>query len=73
MKGEIKALEDAGRIDSPAIRRRIPLGDMGRPEDIADAVLFVASGDASYVNGSILYVDGGWTSFGNAGDASAQE
>ena len=69
----VKALEDAGRIDSPAIRRRIPLGDMGRPEDIADAVLFVASGDASYVNGSILYVDGGWTSFGNAGDASAQE
>lgn len=69
----VKALEDAGRIDSPAIRRRIPLGDMGRPEDIADAVLFVASDDASYVNGSILYVDGGWTSFGNAGAASEQD
>ncbi|WP_245408430.1 SDR family oxidoreductase [Zhengella mangrovi] len=68
----VKALEDAGRIDSPAIRRRIPLGDMGRPADIASAALFLSSPDASYVNGSILYVDGGWTSFGNAGDASAQ-
>jgi NAD(P)-dependent dehydrogenase (short-subunit alcohol dehydrogenase family) len=43
---------------------------MGRPSDIADAAWFLASADASYINGSILYVDGGWTSFGNAGDAS---
>lgn len=63
-------LEDANRIDSAAIRRRIPMGDMGRPEDIANAVFFVSSPAASYINGSILYVDGGWTSFGNAGDAS---
>lgn len=69
----VRALEEAERIDSRAIRRRIPMGDMGRPEDIADAVLFLASQDASYVNGAILYVDGGWTSFGNAGDASAVE
>lgn len=63
-------LEQNNRIDSGAIRRRIPLGDMGRPDDIANAVFFAASPAASYVNGSILYVDGGWTSFGNAGDAS---
>jgi len=63
-------LETAGRIDSLAIRRRIPMGKMGRPSDIADAAWFLASADASYINGSILYVDGGWTSFGNAGDAS---
>jgi NAD(P)-dependent dehydrogenase (short-subunit alcohol dehydrogenase family) len=37
------------------------MGEMGRPADIADATLFMASPDASYVNGSILYVDGGWT------------
>ena len=43
---------------------------MGRPEDIADAALFLSSPAASYVNGAILYVDGGWTSFGNAGPAS---
>ncbi len=66
----VAALESAGRIDPQGIGRRIPMGEMGRPEDIADATLFMASPDASYVNGSILYVDGGWTAFGNAGFAS---
>ena len=46
------------------------MGDLGRPEDIADAIFFLASPDASYVSGTTLYVDGGWTSFGNAGFAS---
>jgi NAD(P)-dependent dehydrogenase (short-subunit alcohol dehydrogenase family) len=46
------------------------MGDMGRPDDIAEAAFFLASSEASYINGSILYVDGGWTSFGNAGHAS---
>jgi NAD(P)-dependent dehydrogenase (short-subunit alcohol dehydrogenase family) len=69
----VAALEREGRIDTMAIRRRIPMGDMGRPDDIADAVIFLASGGASYINGSILYVDGGWTSFGNAGIASQLE
>jgi NAD(P)-dependent dehydrogenase (short-subunit alcohol dehydrogenase family) len=66
----VAALEQSGRVDSNAIRRRIPMGDLGRPEDIADATLFLASDRASYISGSILYVDGGWTSFGNAGFAS---
>lgn len=64
-------LEARGRIDAAAIRRRIPMGDLGRPEDIAEAVWFAASDRASYVSGAVLYVDGGWTSFGNAGDASS--
>lgn len=66
----VAALEQSGRIDSKAIRRRIPLGDMGKPEDIADAAFFLASSQATYVNGATLYVDGGWTSFGDAGFAS---
>jgi NAD(P)-dependent dehydrogenase (short-subunit alcohol dehydrogenase family) len=66
----VAALEQSGKVDIDAIRKRIPLGDMGRPEDIAEAALFLASPAASYINGGILYVDGGWTSFGNAGQAS---
>ena len=46
------------------------MGELGRPEDIADAVNSLASADASYINGSILYVDGSWTSYGSAGPAS---
>ncbi|WP_425374404.1 SDR family oxidoreductase [Mesorhizobium kowhaii] len=42
------------------------MGRLGQPEDVADAVFFLASSDASYVNGSILCVDGGWTLFSDA-------
>ncbi|MBA1143859.1 MULTISPECIES: SDR family oxidoreductase [Mesorhizobium] len=64
----IDQLARAGRIDLNLIARRIPMGRMGRPEEVADAVFFLASSDASYISGSTLYVDGGWTSFGDAGD-----
>ena len=39
----------------------IPRGAMGRPEEIASAALFLASGDSNYVNGMELIVDGGTT------------
>jgi NAD(P)-dependent dehydrogenase (short-subunit alcohol dehydrogenase family) len=41
--------------------RVIPIGDIGEPEDIADAVLFLASESARYVTGHVLSVDGGMT------------
>jgi NAD(P)-dependent dehydrogenase (short-subunit alcohol dehydrogenase family) len=37
----------------------IPLGRLGVPEDIAGPALFLASKDADFVNGSMLFVDGG--------------
>jgi 3-oxoacyl-[acyl-carrier protein] reductase len=41
------------------IRSKIPLGRTGTPEDIANAVTFLASAEASYVTGQVLCVDGG--------------
>jgi 3-oxoacyl-[acyl-carrier protein] reductase len=40
---------------------RIPLGRVGRPEDVAQAVLYLASDHAAYVTGTILHVHGGLT------------
>lgn len=40
---------------------KIPLGRFGRPEDVADAVVFLASDRAAYITGQVLAVDGGMT------------
>ena len=45
---------------SKSILSRIPAGRWGEPEDFKGAVVYLASGAANYVNGTILTVDGGW-------------
>jgi NAD(P)-dependent dehydrogenase (short-subunit alcohol dehydrogenase family) len=41
------------------LKTNVPLGRFGAPEEVAEAVLFLASGASSYVAGVDLYFDGG--------------
>jgi 2-keto-3-deoxy-L-fuconate dehydrogenase len=43
------------------LHARQPIGRMGRPEEIANAALYLASDEAAFVTGSLLVIDGGWT------------
>jgi len=54
----------AGTIDVEPLRKRHPLGRLGKPEEIADAALFLASDYASWITGINLPVDGGWSAYG---------
>ena len=40
---------------------QVPMGRPGAPADIAAAVAFLASGDAAYINGQVIFVDGGYS------------
>jgi NAD(P)-dependent dehydrogenase (short-subunit alcohol dehydrogenase family) len=43
--------------------KRTPFPRLGRPEDVAGAILFLSSDDATFVSGHVLMVDGGWTAY----------
>jgi NAD(P)-dependent dehydrogenase (short-subunit alcohol dehydrogenase family) len=51
-------LTDEARV--ARILEGVPLGRIGAPRDVAGAALFLASDDAAYVTGVIIFVDGGW-------------
>ncbi|BDG60951.1 elongation factor P 5-aminopentanone reductase [Caldinitratiruptor microaerophilus] len=57
---ETEMLADLTPADREDLVRRIPLGRIGRPEDVAEAVLFLASDGASYITGQVVSVNGGW-------------
>ena len=59
-------MQGAGNPDKlrEAYRRAIPLGRLGKPEDLPGAVLFFASDDADFITGQVLSVSGGLTMHG---------
>lgn len=66
----VETLVDAGRIDLDAVQERVPQGRLIDPDEIAEAVWFLASPHASAITGVTLSVDGGWAAFGDFGNAS---
>jgi len=54
----------AGNVNEAQIKARIPLGRLAKPADVADAVAFLLSDQASFITGHSLYVDGGWLAYG---------
>ncbi len=59
-------MQGAGNPDKlrEAYRRAVPIGRLGKPEDIAGAVLFLASDDADFITGQTISVSGGLTMHG---------
>jgi len=42
------------------VHEKIPLGRAGRPEDVANAVVFLSNDESAYLTGETLVIDGGW-------------
>jgi len=58
-----------GKLDGDKILKRTPMGRFGTAQNIADAMLFLASDQAAFITGVTLPVDGGYMAWGAAGDA----
>jgi NAD(P)-dependent dehydrogenase (short-subunit alcohol dehydrogenase family) len=56
-----QVLEDTAWVAD--LERRTPMGRLGNPEEIIGPAVFLASDASSYVTGTILFVDGGWTAW----------
>jgi len=61
----IKRLAAEGILPVDQITKRIPLGRLAEPSEIADAVVFLCSDQARFITGQILAVDGGYTTNGD--------
>ena len=57
---DLLASGEAGEQRKKMISSTVPLGRLGRPDEIARAVVFLASDDSSYITGTELFVDGGF-------------
>jgi NAD(P)-dependent dehydrogenase (short-subunit alcohol dehydrogenase family) len=63
--GDVRTEFTRGLFENPEISAHllasVPAGRFAEPEEIAQAVAFLASDEAAYVTGAVLTADGGWT------------
>jgi NAD(P)-dependent dehydrogenase (short-subunit alcohol dehydrogenase family) len=57
---DLLASSETGQQRLKMLASAVPLGRLGTPDEIAKAVVFLASDDSSYVTGAELFVDGGF-------------
>jgi NAD(P)-dependent dehydrogenase (short-subunit alcohol dehydrogenase family) len=69
----VEGLIAQGKLNPKVIRRRTPIGELLPPEDVANAMVFLASPLARTVTGTVITVDGGYTAFGSPNDAATIE
>jgi citronellol/citronellal dehydrogenase len=62
---DTEALASYGEADLAAAQRQVPLGRLGRPDEVANVIAFVASGGGAYITGTTVVVDGGVDAWGN--------
>ena len=60
----VEDLEEKGLLDVEALATRTPLGRLAELEEIADAVIFLASEESKFMEGQTMVIDGGWTAYG---------
>lgn len=67
----VERLIKNGKVDPALVERRVPLGRMADPAEIAEVIFYLAGDAASYVTGALVVADGGFLAYGGTGAASA--
>lgn len=60
----VEELSAQGAVDIKSLEARTPLGRLAQPQEIAEAAAFLASSRSSFMTGSVMVVDGGWSALG---------
>jgi citronellol/citronellal dehydrogenase len=63
---ETEGLASYGEEAVAAARRQVPLGRVGRPQEVAEVIAFLSSEGGAYVTGTSILVDGGLDAWGQA-------